>query len=135
MALRKFENGATRDSEAGKLDYEGFLSPLALHAFAMYMDKHRHQSDGTQRASDSWQRGIPPEVYMKSMFRHFMEAWSLHRANMDKDAMPPVASMIDSLCGILFNAQGYLHEYVKHNGYLQYGQDDFAHIGDILKRG
>ncbi len=28
-----------------------------------------------------WQMRIPKKVYMKSMFRHFMEVWKAHREN------------------------------------------------------
>src|ERR1700754_2521147 len=40
--IRQFSTGATRDTDAGKVDYEGFLSPYALKAFGEYMDRHRH---------------------------------------------------------------------------------------------
>ena len=39
--IRTFETGATRDTELGKLDYEGFLSPTVLKAYAEYLNKHR----------------------------------------------------------------------------------------------
>ena len=42
---RKFESGATRDSDTNKLDFEGFLSLLALIRFAEYMHSNRMQSD------------------------------------------------------------------------------------------
>jgi hypothetical protein len=64
--MREFETGATRNPEEGKLDYEGFLSPLVLECYAKYMHEHRLQSDGKLRDSDNWQKGIPKEVYMKS---------------------------------------------------------------------
>lgn len=69
--IRTFDTGATRDTDEGKLDFEGFLSPLALERFAEYMNKHRQQSDGSLRDSDNWQKGIPVKQYMKSMWRHF----------------------------------------------------------------
>ena len=62
--MREFETGATRDTNDGKLDFEGFLSPLALVRYAEYMNKNRIQADGKVRASDNWQKGIPREVYM-----------------------------------------------------------------------
>lgn len=104
--MRKFETGATRSSEEGKLDFEGFLSPLVLERFARYMDKHRRQADGDLRASDNWQRGIPKSVYMKSLFRHFITCWKIHRKlESDKD-------LEDALCAMLFNVQGYLYEHL-----------------------
>src|SRR5262249_20215749 len=58
-AARIFKTGATRDTDTGKLDYEGFLSPLVLKRYAEYMHQHRVMKDGAMRASDNWQRGIP----------------------------------------------------------------------------
>lgn len=105
--MRTFDSGATRNVEAGKLDFEGFLSPLALKRFAQYMAKHQVQADGVVRASDNWQRGIPLDSYAKSMFRHFFEFWSAHRG------LPIDESIADSLCALMFNVQGYLHELLK----------------------
>jgi hypothetical protein len=39
--MRQFISGATRDSEEGKFDYEGFYSPLVIKRFSQYMNKHR----------------------------------------------------------------------------------------------
>jgi len=50
--MREFKTGANRNSEEGKLDYEGFLHPLVIEEFAKYMHKHRHLEDGTLRDSD-----------------------------------------------------------------------------------
>lgn len=104
--MRVFETGATRDTDQGKFDYEGFLSPIALERFAAYMNKNRVQADGKLRDSDNWQKGIPRDAYMKSMFRHFMEAWSIHRGHKEGD-------ITEALSAILFNVQGYLHEELK----------------------
>jgi len=35
--VRTFDTGATRDTEDGKLDYEGFLSGRVLKRYAEYM--------------------------------------------------------------------------------------------------
>jgi hypothetical protein len=69
--VRTFSTGATRDTDEGKLDFEGFLSPTVLKAFAEYMHEKRKMPDGSLRDSDNWQRGIPVDAYMKSMWRHF----------------------------------------------------------------
>jgi hypothetical protein len=105
--IRKFNTGATRDGDKEKFDYEGFLSPLVLDRFAAYMHKHRVQPDGNLRASDNWQKGIPLDAYMKSGFRHFMDWWRQHRGEVRQDYLE------DSLCALLFNVQGYLHEIIK----------------------
>ena len=101
---RTFVTGATRDTDNGKLDYEGFISPLALRRYAQYLHKHRVQSDGKLRDSDNWQKGIPREVYMKSAWRHFMAWWLAHRGGGNPE---------EALCALLFNAQGYLHEILR----------------------
>lgn len=105
--IRQFETGATRDAEEGKLDFEGFLSPLVIQRFGEYMNKHRHQSDGALRASDNWQKGIPLDAYMKSGWRHFFDWWKEHRG------IPSREGLEDALCGLLFNVMGYLHELLK----------------------
>lgn len=105
--MRKFASGATRDSEVDKFDYEGFLSPLALEAYAAYMHKHRKQADGSLRDSDNWQKGIPLDAYAKSEWRHHMDFWKCHRG------LPAKDDVVSSLCAIIFNCSGYLHEYLK----------------------
>jgi hypothetical protein len=104
MQARVFETGATRDTEENKPDYEGFISPIVLQRYAEYMNKHRIQSDGKLRASDNWQKGIPRDVYIKSLWRHFMDVWLEHRGSKSRDGIE------DALCGVLFNAMGYLFE-------------------------
>ncbi len=102
---RVFASGATRDTEEGKLDYEGFLSPHALEAYARYMHKNRHTADGKLRDGDNWQKGIPLDVYMKSMWRHLIHVWRQHR-----EGLGLKETMTDALCALIFNAMGYLHE-------------------------
>lgn len=106
--MRTFDTGATRDSDENKFDYEGFLSPLVLEAYAAYMHKNRVQADGQLRASDNWQKGIPCDQYMKSAWRHFMEMWSLHRA--DFYGPEEQVALREAACALLFNVMGYLHE-------------------------
>lgn len=107
--VRKFETGATRDVDTNKLDYEGFLEPSAVKRFAEYMHKHRVQSDGTLRDSDNWQKGIPKDAYMKSMWRHFHDVWAYHRG------YKPNEPIEDALCALLFNVQGYLTTLLKES--------------------
>lgn len=100
---RTFDTGATRDTDHGKLDFEGFLSPRVLKRYAEYMHKNRHMRDGSLRDSDNWQKGIPRDAYMKSGFRHFFEWWEAHReGRVDEEAMT----------ALLFNVMGYLHEHL-----------------------
>jgi len=105
-ATRTFATGATRDADVDKYDYEGFLSPTVLERFAEYMHANRVQSNGDVRDSDNWQKGIPRDQYMKSMFRHFMDVWGQHRASAANDTLVGE----DALCALLFNVMGYLHE-------------------------
>ena len=105
--IRTFETGATRDTDEGKPDYEGFLSPLVIERYGEYMTKHRRQANGQLRDSDNWQKGIPLTQYMKSMMRHFIEVWSIHRS------YRPKAALEEALCALIFNAMGYLHEHLK----------------------
>jgi len=105
--MREFDTGATRNTEEGKYDYEGFISPLVIERFAEYMHKHRFQADGKVRESDNWQKGMPLEVFMKSAWRHFMDWWMEHRGHESREGLE------DALCGLLFNLSGYLHETLK----------------------
>lgn len=105
--LRTFSTGATRGTAEGKLDYEGFLSPRALEAYAEYMNRHRMQPDGTLRPSDNWQRGIPRDEFMKSLWRHVMDLWKNHRK------IPVNSSADEACCAIIFNVMGYLDSLLK----------------------
>jgi hypothetical protein len=99
--MRKFATGATRDSDKDKLDFEGFLSPIVIEEFAKYMHQNRIQADGNLRDADNWQKGIPVDAYMKSMWRHFFAVWKHHREGKDN---------IEDLCALLFNVQGMMLE-------------------------
>lgn len=124
--MREFDTGATRDSEEGKLDYEGALSPLVLRRYAEYMHSHRTQANGESRTSDNWQKGIPLTAYMKSMWRHFMDLWVSHRNN-HKSAV-----IQDSLCAVIFNASGYLHELLKDQSWPAATKESIgAHVDDV----
>lgn len=111
--VRRFDTGATRDADDGKLDIEGFFSPVVLLRFAEYMHRHRRTALGV-RASDDWQKGMPKQVYMKSALRHVLEWWLAHRGcaasvyggrkSLDADRLR------EAICGVLFNAMGYLYE-------------------------
>jgi len=106
-SMREFSTGATRNLSDDKLDFNGFLSPLALEEFAKYMHKNRIQADGKMRDSDNWQRGIEINSYMSSMWRHFFDTWKSHRG------LETPEDQISNLCGLLFNVQGMLHELLK----------------------
>jgi len=111
---RQFDSGATRDTDIGKLDYEGFLSPIVLQRYAQYLHKHRTQSDGQLRDSDNWQNMFGEkhfDICMKSACRHFIDWWLQHRKIKTENELE------DSICAIIFNAMAYLYkiEYEKRN--------------------
>lgn len=108
--MRQFESGATRNVDSSKPDPEGFLSPLVIHRFNEYMNKNRIQADGNVRASDNWQKGIPIDAYMKSGFRHFLDWWAAHRST----TVVSDEHLEESLCALMFNVMGYLHEQLKY---------------------
>ena len=110
--IRTFKTGATRDTDEGKLDFEGFFSPIVMEAFAEYMNRHRRQSDGQLRDSDNWQKGFGKGrehfvACMKSWWRHFFYVWKEHRGLKSREGMG------DALMGSLFNNMAYAHQYFK----------------------
>lgn len=111
--MRKFETGATRNVDTNKYDYEGFFSPLVLRRRAQFMHEHRVQADGQLRDSDNWQKGIPLNEYMKSLYRHFVELWLLHRGFPAYDENGKSVDLENALTALLFNGEGYLHEHLK----------------------
>jgi hypothetical protein len=121
--MREFDTGATRDNDENKLDYEGFLSPIVLERFAWYMHLHRQQADGKLRSADNWQKGMPLDVYMKSLFRHFMDLWAIHRGE-EQIAINVYTEEV--LCAIMFNVMGYLHTVLKAQTPDDTGQKAFA---------
>ena len=109
--MRNFETGATRDSVGGKPDYEGYEHPLVTEAFGKYMLSHQKQADGQLRDSDNWQKGIPKPTYIKSLLRHALDLWFLHRGipRFDKDDGHEL-TIEEVCCAIRFNSNGYLFE-------------------------
>jgi hypothetical protein len=110
--MREFDTGATRDTDTNKFDFEAFLHPAVLEAYAAYMHKNRGQADGQLRDGDNWQKGIPKDAYMKSMSRHFMSVWSRHR-DPGKAAEDSIEAELNAL---LFNVMGYLYEVLVQQG-------------------
>ncbi len=105
--IRAFATGATRDVDNDKLDYEGALSPIVLRRYCQYMKAQRLQADGSVRADDNWQKGIPKNEYMRSKLRHDMDLWIAHRSGLTDE---------NAACAILFNTMGYLFEILKDAG-------------------
>lgn len=108
--IRKFNTGATRDTDNDKIDPEGYLSPLVLEHYFKYMLIHQIQPDGTKRASDNWQKHFGEDHYavcMKSMWRHFLDIWLEHRGFKSREGME------HALMGTLFNVMAYADKYLK----------------------
>jgi hypothetical protein len=104
--VRTFNSGATRNTDAEKPDYEGFLSPLVIEAFGAYMHKHRIQADGKLRDSDNWQKLFGEDHYavcIKSASRHFLAWWKAHRGYEAED-------IEESMMALMFNVQAYMHK-------------------------
>lgn len=122
QGVREFGTGATRDLDANKLDFEGFLSPLVMERYAEHMHKARRMPDGSMRDSDNWQLGIPLGVYIKSLWRHFFAVWKLWRGHPVTEVVKGetiVKDLETELCALLFNANGMLHEILKAKRGLQ----------------
>lgn len=128
QAVRTFETGATRSSDAGRPDYEGYLSPLVIERFGEYMLKHQKQADGSLRASDNWQKGMPKESAIKGMWRHFHHLWMRHRGFSVADPLA-AASIEEDLCAIWFNTQVYLHELLEERRAAE-ADESFLEPGD-----
>jgi hypothetical protein len=111
-AMNTFETGATRSEDVVRDDPDGYLSPYFLDRYFKYMTKHRVQADGAVRESDNWQKGIPLERYMKGLWRHFFHMWQRHRG---VEVTDPLAadSIEEDMMAMMFNLQGYAHEYLK----------------------
>lgn len=112
IAIRQFESGATRNLDQSKPDMEGFTNPEVLYKFGEYMHAHRFQKDGSVRASDNWQKGIPLDVYIKSLDRHVLDLKRVHRGYVATNPdMGDAPFTIEELCcAIMFNVMGYLKE-------------------------
>lgn len=107
--MREFQSGATRSSDLGKYDYEGFLSPLVLEAFAAYMHINRTTEDGGTRDSDNWQKGMPRATYVKSGLRHFHDLWKAQRG------LPIAEGELAAAMGTIFNVMGWTFERMRED--------------------
>jgi len=130
--IRTFENGSTRDTAGGKIEYHGFRHPLLEHSFGMYMHGHRLQSNGEMRDSNNWWLGWDKIVSLQSLVRHTADLEALHEGYIvlkerkgDEEithvvtTIPKhlkhceVATIEGTLNAIRFGSQSYLLEYLK----------------------
>lgn len=103
--IRTFKTGATRNLDEDKFDYAGFLCPMVLERYALYMHGHRKQADGIIRDSDNWKKGITIKSYVSSLWRHFMDVWKSFTLKQEINE--------DAICAAIFNLSGMLHEHLK----------------------
>ena len=104
--MREADTGATRDVANTKPQYEGYNASIVEWRYGQYMLKHQEQTDGVTRASDNWQKGMPRQWFIDSLYRHFVDVVLYH------DNHPEIMTedIEEALCAILFNAKGYLYE-------------------------
>lgn len=108
--VRTFASGANRNSDIGKWDYEGFLSPMVLARFAEYMHKNRFLANGELRDSDNWQKGIPNKELVKSGLRHCIDWWLIDRVGYSyRPEEDEAVDLQEALCGLMFNTMARLH--------------------------
>lgn len=121
--------GATRADDTHKPDFEAFLNPEVLAVYGDYMHLHRNCRDGSLRDGDNWQKGMVPATIMKSLVRHVIDLWRLHRGyqaiNPDTDV--PFTKR-ELCCAILFNVSVYLHELIVAEGGVRGRQPDSGQI-------
>ena len=117
---RSFATGAVRDTAHNKIDPEGCLSPRVLDVYCDYMLKHQQMAE-TWRDSDNWQKGMPPEILMKSLARHYFDVWAHHREE------PTREDYLDSLCGVLFNAMALIYEQTRDYEYTLTDEEKHIH--------
>lgn len=117
--VKRFSTGATRSSET-TFDPSGFLSPAVLAGFCRYMEKHRKQADGTLRAADNWQKGMPTSRAYRSLTRHFFDLWLLSRGYAPASADCKVPE--DALHAVLFNVFVILKNRIDGNDHEEGGR-------------
>lgn len=108
--IRRFDTGATRDTDHNKYEYSGFNSPAVEQRFAAYMHEHRKQSNGELRSSSNWKKGIPLDVYQQSLHRHFLDLWLIQDGWLELATEPDIEKV---LCALRFNVNGMLLEVLK----------------------
>ena len=110
--LRSFDGGAIRDTNIGKLEYYGFLSPLVLKRYSEYMNKHRTLPDGGLRGSDNWKSLFGKDhnkICFDSLLRHLMDVWLIMDGYSDEAREP----LEEALCAMSFNINALLLKILK----------------------
>lgn len=138
LEIRKFEGGAVRDSNLGKLDYYGFRHPKLEQLFAQYMDDHRHLPDGSLRNANNWWATWDKEISLQSLVRHVEDLQAIQAGYVvieirstkgvrkvyhdlsnnepyiiEEDEEAKVISVEECCSAIRFNSQAYLLKHIK----------------------
>ena len=107
--IRKFDTGAIRDTDSGKLSYSKGLSFPVLRRYLQYLGKHRTLPDGSVRDWDNWKKGIAPEVYRDSLTRHVADV-NIVADGYSAEDNHGKCDLEDLLCAVMFNSMGWLYE-------------------------
>lgn len=113
--MQSFHTGATRSNGANRPDFSGYLSSWALELFGAYMLRHQVQADGQTRSANNWKRGMPVDRYLASLSRHYLalsKTWDLMTIY-GENSDDRFAEFEEALGGILFNANGLAHEWMR----------------------
>lgn len=101
--MRKFETGATRNSDEGRYNPARSIGWRAMAAYANWVEKHATLPDGSKRPTDNWKKGFPLDAIEVSLGRHAMEFLAAVERG-DYEAAD------ESAMGIWFNCQAYVFE-------------------------
>lgn len=111
--MQGFAGGAMRSNNVARPDPVGYISPLAMAGFHDYMLRNQRMADGRMRRSDNWKAGMPCPRYMTSLLRHAHDThthWDSLKHGYAEDDYEALKALKEALYGIMFNAQGLLHE-------------------------
>jgi hypothetical protein len=97
--ITKFETGAIRDTQEGKLDFIETLSFTALNRYITYMTGKK-----IKYGAGNFKKGIPIESYEKSLMRH-IDKYMRNKYEYGNDEKNE-----DHLSAMVFNIFGILHE-------------------------
>lgn len=99
IKITKFESGAIRDTQEGKLDFIETLSFTALNRYIGYMTGKK-----IKYGAGNFKKGIPIESYEKSLMRH-VDKYMRNKYENGNDEKNE-----DHLSAMIFNIFGIIHE-------------------------
>jgi hypothetical protein len=99
MSITKFDTGAIRDTQEGKVDFIETISWTAFNRYAKYMTGKK-----TKYGTGNFKKGIPIESYEQSLLRH------VHKYLVNKYERGDEEIAEDHLSAIVFNVFGIMHE-------------------------